>query len=160
MDIEEHVAVRMAKEQIEEALRAAEGMRTIGHARPRRSGRVRLGRPLARLGHCMKGQRNRVCRLTPGPAAMRVDLSSSEAVSSGSYGQCRPLLNTRIASHLRIGSLIASFPRCAQAPAASPTWKMWEPRRARPNGNTGTGGAAHAGSPCASSSGRSQTRRS
>jgi len=56
MDIEEQVALQMAKERAEEAVRAAERRRTIGFERAARSVRVRLGSVLVRLGHWMIGQ--------------------------------------------------------------------------------------------------------
>jgi len=56
MDIHEQLAVRMAKERIEDAVRAVEQLRAIRFARARRSTRVRLGRALAQLGHWMSGQ--------------------------------------------------------------------------------------------------------
>ena len=56
MDIEEQVALQMAKERIEEAVRLAEQRRAIGFARPRRPARVRLGSALVRLGHWMMGR--------------------------------------------------------------------------------------------------------
>ena len=55
MDLEEQVALRMAKERIEEAVRAAEQRRAIGFERAARPVRVRLGSALVRLGHWMKG---------------------------------------------------------------------------------------------------------
>ena len=56
MDLEEQVALQMAKERIEEAVRLAEERRAIGLARPRQPARVRLGSALVRLGHWMKGE--------------------------------------------------------------------------------------------------------
>ena len=56
MDLEEQVALRMAKERIEEAVRAAEQRRAIGFERAARPVRVRLGSVLVRLGHWMMGQ--------------------------------------------------------------------------------------------------------
>lgn len=56
MDIHEQLALRMAQERIEEAVRAAEQMRAVRSARARRSARVRLGSALVRLGHWMAGQ--------------------------------------------------------------------------------------------------------
>ena len=55
MHIHESVALRMAQERIEDAVRAAEQMRTIRSARAPRSARVRLGSALVRLGHWMIG---------------------------------------------------------------------------------------------------------
>ncbi len=56
MDIHEQIAFQIAKERIEDAVRAAEQMRAIGLARSGRPARVRLGSVLVRLGHWMMGQ--------------------------------------------------------------------------------------------------------
>jgi hypothetical protein len=56
MDIHEQLAFRMAKERVEDAVRAAEQMRAIRFARARRSARIRLGRAVVRLGHWTLGQ--------------------------------------------------------------------------------------------------------
>jgi hypothetical protein len=53
MDLNEQIAMRMAKERIEDAVRAAEQMRAIRLGRARRSARFRLGSALVRLGHWM-----------------------------------------------------------------------------------------------------------
>lgn len=55
MYIHEQLALRMAQERIEDAVRAAEQMRAIHSARARQSARVRLGSALVRLGHWMMG---------------------------------------------------------------------------------------------------------
>ena len=56
MDIDEQVALQMAKERIEEAVRLAEQRRAIGFERAARPVRVRLGSVLVRLGHWMMGR--------------------------------------------------------------------------------------------------------
>jgi hypothetical protein len=56
MDIDEQVALRLAKERIEDAVRAAEQRRAIGLARAGRPARVRLRSVLVRLGQWMMGQ--------------------------------------------------------------------------------------------------------
>ena len=55
MEIDEQIALRMAQERIEDALRAAEQRRALRSARGRSSARVRLGSALVRLGHRMMG---------------------------------------------------------------------------------------------------------
>ncbi len=55
MDLYGELAFHMAKERIENAVRAAEQMRAIGFASAGRSARVRLGSALVRLGHWMMG---------------------------------------------------------------------------------------------------------
>jgi hypothetical protein len=56
MDINEQIALQMAKERMREAVRAAEQRRAIGFERAGRPVRVRLGGVLVRLGHWMMGQ--------------------------------------------------------------------------------------------------------
>ncbi len=56
MDIHEHIALRIAKERMEDAVRSAEQMRALRLARARTSARIRLGRALVQLGHWMLGQ--------------------------------------------------------------------------------------------------------
>ena len=56
MDIEEQVALQMAKERIEEEVRAADQRRVIGFEQAARPVRVRLGSVLVRFGHWMMGQ--------------------------------------------------------------------------------------------------------
>ena len=56
MDILEQLAVRMAKERIERAVRTADQMRAVRAARARRSARIRLGGTVVRLGHWLMGQ--------------------------------------------------------------------------------------------------------
>ena len=56
MDIYEQLAVRMAKERIEDAVREAERMRALRAACAQPSARVRLGSVLARLGRWLAGQ--------------------------------------------------------------------------------------------------------
>jgi hypothetical protein len=55
MDIHEQVALRMAREWIEDAVRAAEAMPAIRSTRARQTARVRVGSALVRLGHWMMG---------------------------------------------------------------------------------------------------------
>jgi len=55
MDIDEQIALRMARERIDEALRAAEQRRALRSGQARRSARVLLGSALVRLGHRMLG---------------------------------------------------------------------------------------------------------
>ncbi len=56
MDIEEQVALQMAKERIEDAVRAAEERRAMAFERTGRPVRARMGSVLVRLGHWMMGQ--------------------------------------------------------------------------------------------------------
>ncbi|HSB69045.1 MAG TPA: hypothetical protein VLT62_06920 [Candidatus Methylomirabilis sp.] len=56
MGIHEQIALRMAQERIEDAVRAAEQMRAIRSARSRRSARDVLGSALIRIGHWMMGR--------------------------------------------------------------------------------------------------------
>jgi hypothetical protein len=62
MDIFEQLALRMAKERIEGAVRTAEQMRAVRVAGACPPARVRLGRALVRLGHWMMDQPS------PGPS--------------------------------------------------------------------------------------------
>jgi hypothetical protein len=57
MYIHEHIAIRMAKERMEDALRSAEHLRVLRLTRPpRRPARVYLGLALIRLGRWLQGQ--------------------------------------------------------------------------------------------------------
>ena len=56
MYMDEQIILRMARERVEEALRAAQRRRALRSGRARRSTRVRLGIALVRLGHRMLGQ--------------------------------------------------------------------------------------------------------
>jgi len=56
MDLHEQLALQMAKERIEDAVREAQRMQAIGFNGVRRSARVRLGNALVRLGRWMAGQ--------------------------------------------------------------------------------------------------------
>jgi len=55
MELDEHIALRMAQERIEAAVHAAEQRRALRSARAHSSARVRLGSALVRLGHRMMG---------------------------------------------------------------------------------------------------------
>jgi len=55
MDLDEQIALRMARERIEEAVHAAEQRRALRAGRARSSPRARLGSALVRLGHWMMG---------------------------------------------------------------------------------------------------------
>ncbi len=55
MDINERVLLQLAKERLEEAVRAAEERRAIGTERVGRPMRVRLGTILVTLGRWMMG---------------------------------------------------------------------------------------------------------
>jgi len=68
MDIHEHIALRIAKERLEDAVRSAEQMRALRLTRARTSARIRLGRVLVRLGHWMLGQPSPV---PPSPCELR-----------------------------------------------------------------------------------------
>ena len=56
MDLHEQLALQMAKERIDDAVREAERMRAMRFGRARRSARVRLGSALVRLGQWMAGR--------------------------------------------------------------------------------------------------------
>jgi hypothetical protein len=56
MYIHEQIALRIAKDRIEEAVRAAEQRRAIRLAGSRTPARVRLGRSLVRVGYWISGQ--------------------------------------------------------------------------------------------------------
>jgi hypothetical protein len=56
MYMDEQIVLRMARERVEEAVRAAEQRRALRTGQARRSTRVRLGSALVRLGHRMLGQ--------------------------------------------------------------------------------------------------------
>lgn len=56
MDIHEHLALQIAKERIDDAVREAEQLRALHSDPARRSVRVRLGSALVRLGTWMGGQ--------------------------------------------------------------------------------------------------------
>ncbi len=55
MDIDEHIALRMARERIEEAVQAAEQRRALRNGRAHSSAGLRLGGALLRLGRWVKG---------------------------------------------------------------------------------------------------------
>ncbi len=55
MDINERVVLQLARERLEEAVRAAEERRAIGTTRVGRPVRARLGTILVTLGHWMMG---------------------------------------------------------------------------------------------------------
>jgi|MudIll2142460700_1097286.scaffolds.fasta_scaffold1729061_1 hypothetical protein len=55
MDLHELIALRIAQDRIQVAVRFAEQERILRTARARRSTRVRLGGALVRLGHWMMG---------------------------------------------------------------------------------------------------------
>jgi len=57
MEILEHTMVMIAKERMADAVRAAEQMRALGHARALRPpARVRLGLAIVRLGRWIQGR--------------------------------------------------------------------------------------------------------
>ena len=56
MDINEQIALQMAKERIKDVVSAAEQRRAIGFERADRPVRVRLGSVLVRLAHWMMGK--------------------------------------------------------------------------------------------------------
>jgi hypothetical protein len=57
MHIHEHIALMMARERMEDAARAAEQARAVGHAGvPRPSVRISLGIALIRLGRWIQGR--------------------------------------------------------------------------------------------------------
>jgi len=59
MYIHEQIAIRMAKERMEEAVHSAEALRALRLTREsRRPARVRLGSALIRLGRWLQGQRS------------------------------------------------------------------------------------------------------
>jgi len=53
MDIQEEVALQIARDRIEDWVRAAEQMRAIRSGRLHQSARVRLGNALVRIGNWM-----------------------------------------------------------------------------------------------------------
>ena len=55
MGIDEQLALQLAKDRMEEAIRTADRMRAIHGGQPRRSVRERLGSALVRLGHWIRG---------------------------------------------------------------------------------------------------------